>query len=333
MTPAFDQLQFGPHLDVAWRTCAGADAFPGLENQDNFLLIDTAGRAVFLREQEEQRAIVRDWTPGYARIAVLDGMGGHGRAREAAQAVVDGLLDMPACVSIDELSLRLDALHASLQSQFCGDSGADPYRRPGTTLTMLELRPDLPALLYHVGDSRLYQNADGKVTPLTVDHVPATSFAMAGMLGEREWWHQVHGVHRSQISQAFILGNALDNSAMLTDSLFALSADNLPPYLSHLSDRRAIELAPGVDYLLATDGFWACTAPDAWVDSWPQRFAACPDAQAMTDILFDDLINDPPAGLHIDNLTAVMIRVARLPQAATEPAAPSAHPAAASCTE
>ncbi|MES3021111.1 MAG: protein phosphatase 2C domain-containing protein [Pseudomonadota bacterium] len=315
MTPAFDPLQFGPMLDIAWRTCAGADAFPGLENQDNLLLIDADGRAVFLRDQQTVQQRIHGWPQGQVRLAVLDGMGGHGRGREAAEAVVGGLLEMPACADIEALAAHLDALHARLQRRFAPGPQADSSRRPGTTLTLLELRPGQPALLYHVGDSRLYEIAYGRATPLTIDHVPATSYAMAGALGENEWWRQVHGEHRSQISQAFILGNAFDTQLQLSDSLCALSAANLPPYLSHLPDRRAVELQAGAVYALATDGFWACATPAAWVDSWPQRLAGCGDARAMADTLFDDLLSDPPAGLHVDNLTAIVIRVGGAPSA------------------
>ena len=226
MTPSPDSLHFGPGLDVAAHSSAGAHHEMRLENQDNYLLIDTGGIAAFLRGQREQLQRVPGWPEGHARIAVLDGMGGHGQGREAAEAVVEGLLAMPACATLGELASRLDALHADLQRHFGLHEGK---RRPGTTLTMLELRPGLAPLLYHVGDSRLYEVGAEQVTPLTVDHVPATAFAMGGLLDEREWWQQVHGENRSQISQAFILGNAFANPATLSDPLFALSPLNLPP--------------------------------------------------------------------------------------------------------
>lgn len=311
MKSVLDSLQFGPHLDVAARTSAEATPQLQLENQDNFLLIDVHGRAVFMRDQQEQHQRVAGWTEGHARIAVLDGMGGHGQGRQAAEAVVAGLLSIPACATLSELSSQLAALHTSLQVQFGpGDEAEDESKRPGTTLTMLEFRPGKPALLYHVGDSRLYEILPGaRVTPLTVDHVPATAFAMAGLLGEQEWWQQVHGEHRSQISQAFILGNAFANPAILSDPLFELSPLNLPPFLYHLPDRRAIELQPGAVYLLATDGFWACGEPYPWVGRWPQLLAPCATARAMNDALFAEIEDRPPDILYADNLTAIVLRV------------------------
>ncbi len=314
MTPSPDTLHFGPGLDVAAHSSAGANPGLRLENQDNYLLIDITGRAAFLRGQSEQRQRVAGWPAGHARIAVLDGMGGHGRGREAAEAVVAGLLAMPPCATLCELSERLDTLHLELQHHFTGDGVA--ARRPGTTLTLLELRPGQPPLLYHVGDSRLYEISPGQVTPLTVDHVPATAFAMGGLLDEREWWQQVHGEHRAQISQAFILGNAFANPAALSDPLFALSPLNLPPYLLHLPDRRAIELQPGMVYLLATDGFWACADPYEWVLRWPALLANRQSARAMSNALFREMVVCPPGNLHADNLTAVVLRVESIDETA-----------------
>lgn len=302
MTPSFDQLQFGPRLDIAAHSVAGANP----ENQDNFLLIDATGTAQFLKDQQLQQQRVPGWPPGYARVAVLDGMGGHGCGRQAAEAVVAGLLALPACATLAALSSNLDILHARLQVQFGLD--AEPGKRPGTTLTMLELRPGQAALLYHVGDSRLYEIKPGSVTPLTVDHVPATAYAMQGLLDEAEWWRQVHQEHRSQISQAFILGNAFDDPAELSDPLFALSPLNLPPFLYHLPDRRALELDPAAVYVLATDGFWACDAPAAWMARWPQLLDGRRGAAAMCAQLFSEMAQRPPPKLHPDNLTAIVLR-------------------------
>ncbi len=306
MMPAPHTFRFGPHYDVAVRTAAGASADARLENQDNFLLIDTSGWACFLEDQVERQQQVPGWPAGHIRLAVLDGMGGHGHGREAAEAVVAGLLGLPACATLGELSSHLDVLHASLQQHF----GADliPGKRPGTTLTMLELRPGEAPLLYHVGDSRLYQVRAGHAVPLTIDHVPATAYAMEGLLDQAAWWEQVHCEHRSQISQAFILGNAFANPAELSDPLFALTPMNLPDFLHQLPDRRALELDPHAVYVLATDGFWACPAPQRWLARWPALLDGAASAAAMNQRLFDEISNNPPPALHPDNITAIVLR-------------------------
>jgi serine/threonine protein phosphatase PrpC len=317
---AHDNLRFGPRLDIAAATSAGADPGVPLENQDNFLMIDADGRAVFIKGQALCQLEVAGWTAGHVRLAVLDGMGGHGQGRQAAEAVVAGLLAIPPCKALPELAARLDALHDSLQTQFANadaDAGRGHYtKRPGTTLTLLEIPPGQPPLLYHVGDSRLYEITADRVVPLTVDHVPATAFAMAGVLDEHEWWQQVHGEHRSQIAQAFILGNAFANPAMLSDPLFELSAAALPPFLRHLPDRRGVSLRPDATYLLATDGFWACLDPQRWVGRWPALLSRARNARGAIELLFEEIGSKPPPGLHIDNLTAIVLRLA--PDAAAD---------------
>lgn len=307
MITAPHSLHFGPRFDVAALSSIGVGEHPRTENQDNFLLVDIHGRAVFIQNQQPCDTVLAGWPAGHARLAVLDGMGGHGHGREAAEAVVAGLLAMPACTTLDELSSRLDRLHQRLQAVFGDDSELE--RRPGTTLTMLELPPGQPGLLFHVGDSRLYKVADGKAQVLTVDHVPATAFAMAGLIGEKDWWQQVHGEHRSQISQAFILGNAFANPASLEDPLFPLSVEALPPFLRHLPDRRAVELEPGADYLLATDGFWSCADAATWVSRWPAVLAGESGVEAACAALFDEIRTRPPRNLHSDNLTAILLRL------------------------
>jgi serine/threonine protein phosphatase PrpC len=294
---------------MAARSSVGSGPDARQENQDNFLTIDTDGMASYLVGQASCQRQVTGWPRGHARIAVLDGMGGHGHGREAAEAVVAGLLYLPACTRLDALEHALDALHTQLQQAFA----EEPGRRPGTTLTLLEIPPGQDALLYHVGDSRLYAVAHDTITPMTVDHVPATGFAIDGTLGADDWWEQVHGEHRPQISQAFMLGNAFANPALLADALFPLTAANLPPWLAPLADRRAVALRPDMTYVLATDGFWSCPRALAWMARWPRLVRDCTHAQGVVDALFAELEQHPPRGMHPDNATAVALRVHAVP--------------------
>jgi len=299
-------LRFGA-LDLA--ACSRLGAGPRLraENQDNLLLIDHDGNAAWLHEQAWVRRQLPGWPRGHARLAVLDGMGGHGHGREAAEATVAGLVAMPPCTGIDALAQRLDVLHAGLQRHF-SDARFDDGPRPGTTLTMLELPATGAPLLYHVGDSRLYEITRARVAPLTVDHVPATALAMGGQMDEAQWWQQVHGEHRPQVSQAFILGNAFADPMHLADPLFALSPHNLPSWLRHLPDRRALALAPGASYLLATDGLWSCSDPYGWASQWPQLLGGRADAATMLGALLDAYNAHPAAFFYPDNVSAILVR-------------------------
>ncbi len=312
MTRITDMLDFGPGLDIAARSSASISKLQVPENQDNLLVIDASGHAVFLRDQTGQSATIANWPQGHVRLAVMDGMGGHGHGREAAEAVADGLLRVPACGTVEQLGSHLDRLHDDLQQRFRQPGDTDSFRRPGTTLTLLEIPPGQAPMLYHVGDSRLYEITSQTVRPLTVDHVPATCFAMHGLLGEEEWWQQVHGEHRPQISQAYILGNAFANPQVLEDGLLPLDAANLPPFLRHLSDRRAVAVRADATYLLATDGFWSCGRPLPWTARWPALMVRPGhSAGAALDALFNDYADHPPANLHIDNVTAIVMRFAQ----------------------
>ena len=91
-------LRFGA-FDVAAASRLGAGPRLREENQDNLVLIDTGGQAVWLQGQQPQRRQLARWRHGHARLAVLDGMGGHGHGREAAEAVASSLLALPPCDS------------------------------------------------------------------------------------------------------------------------------------------------------------------------------------------------------------------------------------------
>ncbi|MRW88786.1 protein phosphatase [Duganella sp. FT80W] len=314
MTRITDQLHFGPHLDVAARSDASISKLQVPENQDNLLIVDATGRALLLRDQKPHTIQLPDWPQGHVRLAVLDGMGGHGHGRQAAEAVASGLLRVPACATLEQLSQHLDQLHHDLQTHFARPDDHDTFRRPGTTLTLIEIPPGQQPMLYHVGDSRLYEITTQAATPLTVDHVPATAFAMHGLLGEQEWWQQVHGEHRAQITQAYILGNAFANPQILEDGLLPLDQTKLPPFLHHLADRRMLTMRADATYLLATDGFWSCAQPQPWTERWPALLATRErHAGQALDALFADYIHNPPPQLHIDNLSAIVFRYAAPP--------------------
>jgi serine/threonine protein phosphatase PrpC len=294
----------GPDLAAASRI--GAGRHRRLENQDNYLVIDGAGRASWLENGAPRSVQVAGWPPGHLRLAVLDGMGGHGHGREAAESAAAGLLAIPACTGLAALSRHLEHLHHALQGRFDALHEAGP--RPGTTLTMLEIPASSTPLLWHAGDSRLYEITRQGVMPLTVDHVPATVLAIAGLLDEEGWRRHVHGSHAPQIAQAFILGNSFADPARLDDGLFALDEHTLPPWLRALPDRRTLALQPDATYLLATDGFWSCSDPAEFVARWPRLFAQA-DAQGCLDALFAEIEERPPIGLQPDNLTAIVLRV------------------------
>lgn len=301
-------LHFGPHLQVAARSIIGARPKEMRENQDNYLLIDMTGRAVHLKNQREYATQAPHWVPGHVRLAVMDGVGGHQQGREAAEAVAEALVDLPPLQDLGTLEAELLALHRRLQARW-----PDKVQRPGTTVLLLEIPPQGPALLFHVGDSRLYAVNDEEAECLTVDQVPPTLHAMQGLIGEADWRRQVHAEDRSQISQAFVLGSTLATPGQLDDDLFALSAERLPSFLAHLPDRRTLQFDRECIYLLATDGLWALADPLAFVRRWPDILHQ-PKLRLdyALDDLFTELILASAEEPSIDNATAIALRIAPL---------------------
>ncbi len=311
------QQNFGPHWEVAARSIISPKPETLPENQDNYLLIDSNGLALYQEAHQACYQQLENWPAGYGRVAVMDGMGGHSSGRQVAEAVAKGLLQIPATDNINQLSEQLLALHQQLQQQFHADS-----QHPGCTLTLLELQPDGDALLYHVGDSRLYRINPQHADCLTVDHVPDTRQAINNQISETDWRQGVFNQFGHIISQAFVLGGDLSGKDQAADSLYELSDSNLPHYLQGLGDRRRITSESDTFYLLGTDGLWARQAPQPIIDNWPNILYARQGKlnHLLDDIFFDlalryeedvapDYEKDPYAREeHLDNCTGIALR-------------------------
>jgi len=304
-------LDFG-QLDVAVRTLLCPTPNGRAENQDNFLLIDCHGQASYLQGQRQQYQTLPNWASGHARLAVLDGMGGHSHGREAAELVVQGLLKIPATANLGTLSEQLERLHTQLRQQMHRDGN-----EPGCTLTLLEIPPSGPALLFHVGDSRLYAINEDCAEYMTVDHIPSTRFAMMRLVDRDEWFQQAHVKPGYQISQAFILGNSLnmhDFKGNLDPGLYELHDGNLPSFLQGLGDRRNLYLQGDQTYLLASDGLWHLQQPQRFVERWPDLLSnAQQDLSTQLENLFQQLEQATQAETQTrgDNCTAIAFRLKR----------------------
>ena len=305
------EQDFGGRFEVAVRSILSPTTFGRKENQDNYLIIDAKGTARFLENEEDARRRIDHWPEDQVRLAVLDGLGGHSHGRQATEKSVQGILEIPAQNTVDGLAKALESLHRRLNREMHGAG-----EEPGCTLTLLEIPPAGPALLFHAGDSRLYAVDSDAANCLTIDHVPATKLAMLGKLDEGEWVRRVHVQSGYQISQAFVLGNTLSDPSPLSNSLdpdlFALHDGNLPDFLQGRSDRRHIELQPDRVYLLASDGLWHLPDPLDFVRRWPELLAH-PDKplEVLLDKLFAELVlrTQREAQLGGDNSTAVAFRL------------------------
>lgn len=311
MAGTVPESDFHGRIDVAVRSILSPTQGGRSENQDNYLIIDANGNARHLKNQQLSCQQIEDWPAGHCRLAILDGMGGHSFGREATERVVEGLITMPPTANLGLISGYLDDLHLRLHEQMHID-GAEP----GCTLTLLELPPMGPALLFHAGDSRLYVVDSERAEYLTVDHVPATKFALFGLLDADEWHRQAHEASGFQISQAFILGNSLSTRDLfgeaLERSLFELSDRNLPGFLKGLGDRRTLQLMPDRTYVMASDGLWHLSQPLAFIDRWPELIGDTSEPLAQRlEMLFDQLIEatSKEPRLRGDNTTAIAFRL------------------------
>lgn len=304
-TPALE-----PGLEIAVRSIRSPTHHGRRENQDNYLVVNGQGQGRFLRDQQEAQIQLPDWPPGHQRVAVMDGMGGHSHGREAAQRTVEGLLDVPAATDLRTLSRTLDDLHGVLYREF-QSAGLET----GCTLILLEIPVNGPALLFHVGDSRVYAIDRDHVECLTVDHVPATHFALLGLVDNTQWLHQVHIRPNSQICQAFILGSTLGVPTVQADAidaeLFELHDGNLPLFLRGLGDRRPLSLEPGRVYLLASDGLWHLFNPQAFIRRWPSLLSRPHySLEYLADTLLDELADfiRQQRSQPDDNCTVILLR-------------------------
>lgn len=279
-------------LEIAVRSLRSPTGHGRSENQDNYLIIDGQGQAHMLWRERETTLRLPDWLPGHRRLAILDGMGGHSHGREVAEKTVEGLLDLPAATNLASIIRELDALHRRLHRQF-QTAGLET----GCTLILLEIPPVGPALLFHVGDSRIYAVNARRVQCLTVDHVPTTHMAMLGLVDGAQWMQRVHIQANSQISQAFVLGSTLGAPQLypeiIAEELFELHEGNLPLFLRGLGDRRTLNLEPGWVYLLASDGLWHLSDPQAFIQRWP-ALVGRPERplEELADTLLAELADD-----------------------------------------
>jgi serine/threonine protein phosphatase PrpC len=294
----------------AWRSVASAAGTADKVNQDNLVIVGPDGASLWLSDGGVARGRVDPWPPGHCRFAVLDGMGAHRDGARVSAHVARALAALPAFHELGALSRALDRLHADTRAAF-----ADGLVRPaGTTLLVLEVPANGAALLYHVGDSRLFRLDNNGLDILTVDHCPATARLLRGELDAGRWQHEVYERPHRELTQAFGLGRLVPGAAALAAGLAELCAPDLPDFISHMSDRRTLHLNDGAVLLLATDGLWSARDPARrlGVVADVLRATAAANVQRAADGLLAAARADTTPALD-DNLTFIVMRRAAVP--------------------
>ena len=164
---------------------------------------------------------------------LADGMGGTPRGGEAAEAAVTGFADRIVAGPRDE-----DTVHAAVaaaQQAVLGNFLVGGRLTGGSTLCALVAVPGQIVYAVNVGDSRGYLLRAGRLRRLTTDHTVAEHLVSAGVaepdspLARRTTHH---------------LRRYLGNSA------------------GTVADLVAVELHPGDEFLLSTDGLHGSLADD-----------------------------------------------------------------------
>lgn len=215
-------------------------------------------------------------------LAVADGMGGMARGELAsgcATELLDGWWASELPALLGPAGPDWPGLESSLTvaveriNAAIRQRGADRPDQAGTTLTALFLF-GAEYLILHTGDSRAYRLWDGPPLQLTRDHTWCAREQAAGRLTPEQ--AASHPMRH-----------------MLTSTLGVRESYEL--------DRLRGALRPGSGVLLCSDGFYQEIGPDRL----PAR------APASAQRLLDRLLRQALAGEAGDNLTALLVRVAR----------------------
>jgi protein phosphatase len=203
-------------------------------------------------------------------FVVADGMGGHA-AGECASHLAVAEFERLAGASLTMYDV-LDGVRAANEA-ILASAREDPSRAGmGTTLVGLAIVPD-GWLVFHVGDSRAYRLADGRLEQLTTDHTEVQELIEAGVVDPE----QRHRHPRSHI---------------LTR---ALGTDPGPQ-----ADCQLVPLVPGERFLLCSDGL-STELPDDQIADLLAGDSPAEAAQRLADAAVE-------AGGH-DNVTTIVIDV------------------------
>jgi serine/threonine protein phosphatase PrpC len=183
----------------------------------------THAQHIGARDEQQDRVVALQLPHPDTHLCVLaDGMGGHARGAEAAQAVINAAKPFSNAPVEDPFGLleRLcNAAHAKIRELGTGCAAS-----PGSTCVAM-LACATQVYWAHVGDSRLYQFRGGELIRATEDHSLAVLVA----------------------KQRGGAAHTLANNAVYR----RLGGDDPP-----LPDYDAVEVSHGDALLLSSDGFW-----------------------------------------------------------------------------
>ncbi len=267
---------------------------PRNRNEDNYLIItpsEDGVRACRLDNEQSTSRKLEGWPSDFARIAVADGMGGHAGGREIAQAAVEKLVEAPPVQSVEEMYALVQKLHSQLYERFA----TNDKHSPGTTLLVADQRLDSGlGILAHIGDSRAYEIADGRVKQLTHDHTYEEFDWREGDISRQEY---EEGLQRNTNDVVQALGHGSFGLIREKDGYRPNRFDrrirldlrqDLPPDLAKHADIMQFRLCRGKALMLATDGLWNPGREGRWHGLLTNEFLSNDEVKKQISKAIDD---------------------------------------------
>jgi len=237
-----------PERQVFVLSVAGVRA----ENQDNYLYINAEGSYQYLYDQAPTTGNLQNWHHGGIRLVVADGMGGHNNGRQASEALIQALLELPFQRNAESLKDAIIAIHLRLFQRF--HQGA---KTPGSTLVLVDIDQDGKASMINIGDSRLYHYRQAELQSwkqLSKDHTQSEFAWRDGEISDDTYFKSLQ-TNTNQIAQAVGFGSSgiIPNQAGIKTRQHqqALRID------SQHQDILDFKVQEGDFLLLATDGVWS----------------------------------------------------------------------------
>lgn len=197
---------------------------PGLPAQEPMKISFLTHKGL-IRDNNEDRFLVKEFENGDVLLAIADGMGGHAAGEKAAQLAVDVLSEYdPGCPSVE---LHLVGLVSEMDRRIRAASAADAtLEGMGTTLTALVIRAGVASWV-HVGDTRLYWLHGRELTQVTEDHtIPGMLMKQGELTKEAARFHPL----RNMLLKCLGCEEAQPNSGVFSvkeGDILLLSSDGL----------------------------------------------------------------------------------------------------------
>jgi protein phosphatase len=179
-----------------------------------------------VRRQNEDALLVR---AGGGVFAVADGMGGHAAGEVASRLAIETLAaradETGAAMAVTDLVAVFDDANRAILER----AAADPATRGmGTTLSVLTAGSEGPALVAHIGDSRIYRWRGGRLEQLTRDHTWVQEHVDAGVLApDRARSHPFSSVLTRVLGTTDNPAPDIQRLEVLPEDLYLLCSDGL----------------------------------------------------------------------------------------------------------